>query len=283
MKKTGIIIIGLAMIFSMVALPCKAYAADNAAVAVVRAAVTYLSEHPFIEGLVQDNFRWLIDGVGGFRYDPDKDIYYNREDDFLHKNGGFGDFYGAAAPLIGYNIDEINVVFQYKVGTAPKQEWSIRFWKGLYLCDTTVGGEIGVYHRKVTPFMIPYRTGENKKSWDKNWLIFFRTAKKDYEMRFSFVLYDKNSGIILDRHTNDYTADGKDWWIIAMRLGEFHEKEDLTMECSVELLNAGMAAAFKNALLSQSARQPRGRVQDVKIESNRVSFTWPAQTDSGLR
>ena len=63
------------------------------------------------EEAVNKLFKPVLDNMLGFKYDPEKDIYYTREDS-LQKHFGFGDLYDKFGPLLGMQIDELPIVFR---------------------------------------------------------------------------------------------------------------------------------------------------------------------------
>ncbi len=78
-----------------------------------------------------------------YKYDPDGGYFYTDDKDCWQYNFGFNEGYDSLAPLGMMNYDTVRVKFEYE-----NKEWLIQMWKGQY-GYAFVGGEVGVYTRKV--------------------------------------------------------------------------------------------------------------------------------------
>ncbi len=220
---------------------------------------------------VNDKLKFLINDAGGFVYDKEKNVYHTRED-ALQKYFGFGDVYDELGPLGGMNIDEAPIVFRAKDANGKETEWLVELWKGQYGGGTASGGEIGIYNREVTDGMREYKVGE------KNYKILFKSATGANKMRMSYTLYDKNTNKeIFSRNSSEYEKPAgeeqdKDWWLLGIRVGEHHNKEDMKMRATIEFLDEDMAQAFKEA----AQKQGGGKISDIQVSGSQVSLMWGA-------
>ena len=221
------------------------------------------------ENQINTLFKPIFSGIFGFKYDPIKDIYYTKEN-APQKHFGFGDLFDEFGPLLGMDIEEAPIVFQY---TDPKtndtKEWLIELWKGQYGGGLSVGGEIGLYNRPVTKDMDPYIPGKG------NYHIFFDSAVKNEKMHLAYTLYDKDNSVILKRDSYDYPKpigepQGKDWWLLGIKFGRYAEKEDLTMKAKIKLLSRSMAKIFVKTIQQHFSDQ----IFDIVRDGRKVTLIW---------
>lgn len=232
------------------------------------------SVDPRVEKAVNIIFRPILSDIFGFEYDEIKDIYYTRED-ALQKFFGFGDTYDRLGPLLGMNIEEAPIVFQYvDKNTGIKKECLLELWKGEYASGLSTGAEIGVYNRVVKEGMTPYIPGKVNSS------VFFKSALGLDKLHLHYDLFDKNQKLIFTRDSSDYPKpkgepQDKDWWLLGMRLGEFHPKHDLIMKCKIKFLSSSMANKFVKAVKGQFANE----ISEVSRKKREVSLTWKTCED----
>lgn len=210
----------------------------------------------------------ILDNLLGFKYDPEKDIYYTREDS-LQKHFGFGDLYDKFGPFLGMQIDELPIVFKYKHKDNSEKEWLIEFWKGQYGGGLSVGGEIGVYNRLVEEGMEKYVPGKC------NYKVFFDSAKGKEKMYLSYVLCDKKGRTIFARNSAEYKKpDGepknKDWWLLGIKFGRYGKSEDIVMEAGIRFLSEEMAEKFAEAANQQFPT----KIKNLRQKDRIVTFTW---------
>ncbi len=223
---------------------------------------------PSTENKINKVLRPILNDMCGFVYDPEKDIYYTREDSF-QKYFGFGDFFDECSPALGMNIDELPIVFRYKNGNNPEQEWLIELWKGQYASGLSTGAEIGIYNRVVEDDMIEYKKGK------KNYIVFFESAKGKDKMHLSYTLYGKDGKFILDGNSSEYPKplgedQDKDWWLLRIKFGEYNDKKDLKMDAEIEFLDEEMAKEFTRAVKEQYSEE----IKQIERNGSIVKFYW---------
>lgn len=223
---------------------------------------------PATEEAFNDLLKPIVDEMLGFKYDPEKDIYYTREDS-LQKYFGFGDLYDKMGPLLGMKIDELPIVFRYKHKDDPEKEWLIEFWKGQYGGGLAIGAEIGVYNRVVKEGMKEYLPGNH------NFKVFFDSARGREKMYLSYVLCDKKERPIFSRNSAEYKKPvgepkNKDWWLLGIKLGSYSKSENLILKSGIKFLSAEMAQKFAEAAQQQFPKE----IKDLRQEDRVVTFTW---------
>lgn len=126
--------------------------------------------------------------VLSYKYDPDGGYFYTDDKNCWQQNFGFNEGYDSMAPLGMMNYDTVRVKFEY-----DNKEWLIQMWKGQY-GYAFVGGEVGVYTRKVGASGTHYNCAK-----EEDWL----------NMEMAFIWDRSHDGNYQTIFTRDYT---KYWW-----------------------------------------------------------------------
>jgi hypothetical protein len=174
----------------------------------------------------------------GFRYDPRQDIIYSTMYP-LQRDFGYAYGYDAAALEMNAIIDCEPIFFNYAGKT-----WMIELWKGQYGLET--GCEIGVYNRTIGSSSFVYSildatVGKRPNDPNPSHNFFFDCASNSELLLMSSTLYRRGQKVFSrgpERH----------WWLTGFRWGLLSEPEDLTMDVSIECLDAVMTSAVVGAL-----------------------------------
>ncbi len=194
--------------------------------------------------------------AAGFDYDPGQDIIYSKMYP-LQRDFGYAYGYDAAALAMSAIIDCEPIFFDYNGKT-----WMIELWKGQYGLET--GCEIGVYNRTIGQTSFVYgilddtvgkRPGDPNPSHNQ----YFDCASDSDLLLMSSTLYRQGKKVFSrgpERH----------WWLTGFKWGLLSDPSDLTMDVSIECLDAVMTAAFAGALT--------GMGYAPTTSGNTVSFTF---------
>ncbi|MEN8908394.1 MAG: DUF4474 domain-containing protein, partial [Clostridiales bacterium] len=158
-----------------------------------------------VEGYLTNDLLKPVTGyMLGFNYDPEKDIYYTTEGS-LQQQFGFGEAFDEIGPLLGMDLEEQAVVFEYN-----DREYLLEPWMGKYGSGISTGGEIGIYSRSIDDKF----DGQFDKNGD-NTHIFYQSASEDEQLKMTHELVDSSTGeVVLDVDTSDY--EGKDYWALGI-------------------------------------------------------------------
>lgn len=126
--------------------------------------------------------------VLSYKYNPDGGYFYTDDKKCWQQNFGFNEGYDSMAPLGMMNYDTVRVKFVY-----DNKEWLVQLWKGQY-GYAFVGGEVGVYTRKVGSGGTHYNCAK-----EEDWL----------NMEMAFVWDRSHDGNYKTIFARDYT---KYWW-----------------------------------------------------------------------
>lgn len=126
--------------------------------------------------------------VLSYKYDPDGGYFYTDDKNCWQQNFGFNEGYDSMAPLGMMNYDTVRVKFTY-----DDKEWLVQMWKGQY-GYAFVGGEVGVYTRKVGAGGTHYNCAKQE-----DWL----------NMEMAFVWDKGRTGNYQTVFVRDYT---QYWW-----------------------------------------------------------------------
>jgi UDP-2,3-diacylglucosamine pyrophosphatase LpxH len=195
--------------------------------------------------------------AAGFLYDPRQDIIYSK---MYPLQRDFGYAYGYDAAALGMNaiIDCEPIFFDYAGKT-----WMIELWKGQYGLET--GCEIGVYNRTIGSTSFVYSildatVGKRPNDPNPSHNLFFDCASDSERLLMSSTLYRKGRKVFSrgpERH----------WWLTGFKWGLLSEPEDLTMDVSIQCLDAVMTSALVGALTGMG-------YQNVHTNGNTVTFTF---------
>jgi hypothetical protein len=170
-----------------------------------------------------------IVGYGlGFRYDPEKDVYYTTEGS-VQQQFGFGDAFDKIGPLLGMDLEEAPIVFTYN-----GKEYLLEPWMGKYGFGFNTGGEIGIYSRsQVEALENPY-IDEDDPSYEfgVNDDIYYQSAVEEEQLKIYFELYDGSTG---EKVVEVSSKEGNnDYWALAITSFDNTDKEDLVMKAKIE-------------------------------------------------
>ena len=176
----------------------------------------------------------------------------------LQRAFGYAYGYDAAALAMNAIIDCEPIFFDYAGKT-----WMIELWKGQYGLET--GCEIGVYNRTNGSSSFGYSildatVGRRPNDPDPSHSRFFDCASDSELLLMSSTLYRNGTEVFTrgpERH----------WWLTGFKWGVLSEPEDLTMDVSIECLDATMTAALTGALAGMG-------YAGVQTAGNTVSFTF---------
>lgn len=195
--------------------------------------------------------------AAGFRYDPRQDIIYSKMYP-LQRDFGYAYGYDAAALAMNAIIDCEPIFFDYAGKT-----WMIELWKGQYGLET--GCEIGVYNRTIGSTSFVYSildatVGKRPNDPNPSHNLFFDCGSDSELLLMSSTLYRKG-------HKVFSRGPEKHWWLTGFKWGLLSEPEDLTMDVSIECLDAIMTSALVGALTGMG-------YQNVHTNGNTVTFTF---------
>lgn len=223
--------------------------------------------HPlFVDFLVDDSsvepwapksaLAWAV-VAAGFWYDPGEDIIFSRIDP-LQRLFGYAYAYDEAMLAIDSIIDCEPIFFDY-----GGKHWMIELWKGQYGLET--GCEIGVYNRTIgsTSFLyglLDSTIGQRSNDSNPSHNLFFDCANDNELLTMSSKLY-RNGQEVFSRGPE------KHWWLTGFKWGVMSDRTELTMDVSIECLDAAMTTAFVNALDGLG-------YNNVQTNGNTVTFTF---------
>lgn len=158
----------------------------------------------------------------GFEYNPESDLFYALKD-CPQRKFGYLKSYDDGAAFFNMIMDCEPITFFY-----GNKQWLIEFWKGQY--GITTGAEVGIYNADITDEEQDYSNTHYKSITD------------DELLPISLTLF-KNGRELFKRNS-------KHWWQTGFLLGEFSEKDELSMNVRIKFPNIRMRSAFVNALFN---------------------------------
>ena len=194
--------------------------------------------------------------VLSYKYDPDGGYFYTDDKNCWQQNFGFNEGYDSMAPLGMMNYDTVRVKFVYN-----NKEWLVQMWKGQY-GYAFVGGEVGVYTRKVGANGTHYNCAK-----EEDWL----------NMEMAFVWDRSHDGNYQTIFTRDYT---KYWWCTGFVPGletgaprdQFRLVTHITFE-SEEMANA-FCAEFEKQGFRRVSKLNNGEIDTFVQVGPDVAFVW---------
>ncbi len=165
----------------------------------------------------------------GFNYNAITKVFYAMNDCW-HKAFGFTPLYDLLA-FFAFDYTTSRIFFDY-----AGKEWMIQLWKGNYIFDLFVGGEVGIYNRPA----------------DSTIGFKYNCVADDEILPMSIKVYDENR-VYFDRGATPC------WWATGFVIADKVEPKSLTMESSIEFPNQEMCDAFAAA-----AAKKRGVNCEVK-------------------
>ncbi len=191
-----------------------------------------------------------------YKYNPDGGYFYTDDKDCWQQNFGFNEGYDSMAPLGMMNYDTVRVKFEYE-----NKEWLIQMWKGQY-GYAFVGGEVGVYTRKVGASGTHYNCAKQE-----DWL----------SMEMAFVWDRSHDGKYQTVFTRDYT---KYWWCTGFVPGleTGAPRDQFRLITHITFKSAEMAELFCKEFENQGFRRV-ARLNNSEIDTfvqvgADVAFVW---------
>lgn len=194
--------------------------------------------------------------IASYKYDPDGNYYYTDDKNAWQSNFGFNKGYDSMAPITMMYYDTVRTEFTY-----DNQEWLVQIWKGQY-GYAFVGGEVGVYTRKVGSGGSHYNCAD-KKDWLKMEMCFMWDENATGEYRPVF-----------NRDYTDY------WWCTGFVVGfdggknrhQFRLVTHITFK-DVEMANAFCEAFEANGFKRVSSLDSNDLDSFVQVGAD-VGFVW---------
>ena len=197
--------------------------------------------------------------LASYKYDPDGNYYYTDDKDCWQSNMGYTQVYDKLAPVAIMYYDTVRTTFEYE-----GKEWLIQIWKGQY-GYAFVGGEVGVYTRKIGNDSVPYACAD-KEDWLK--------------MEMAFVwdeTHDGNYQTIFTRDYDDY------WWCTGFVVGfetgaSRNDRSQFRLVHHITFKTAEMANLFCDAFEANGFRRVAKLNNDevdtfVQVGKD-VAFVW---------
>ena len=181
----------------------------------------------------------------GFAYDDAGDYFYARRDCW-QRDTGYCRLYDEGAPLFNMIMDCEPIQFAY-----AGKRWLIELWKGQY--GMTTGAEVGIYN-----------TSREDVHSEKFTGTFYEAAADDEQLEMMFVLR-KNGKEILKRRD-------RHWWLTGFKLGEFSQKDQLTLDVKIKFPDRTMCAVFMQALSDMGYQRNEFSVRRNTV---RIHYTKP--------
>ncbi|RDU22324.1 DUF4474 domain-containing protein [Anaerosacchariphilus polymeriproducens] len=151
----------------------------------------------------------------GFVYDPETKCYHTKEGS-LQNAMGFGDGFDKIGPLLGMDLAETPVIFEYN-----NRFYLFEPWVGKYGYGTCSGGEIGIYSLSREEYQ------EFQKNGD---MVFYQCAKEYEQFKMQYVIRNKNTKeVISSKDSSQGNGDGTDFWGLAIKTNDHTDKDDLEM------------------------------------------------------
>jgi len=172
----------------------------------------------------------------GFAYNAILDQFY-ATNDCWQRQFGFTPIYDLFAK-IAFDYSTKRIFFEY-----GGKDWMIQIWKGNYVFNMFVGGEVGLYNRP-----------------DGKLGMFYNCATDEEMMPVSIDVYDSDN-IYVDRDA------ALTWWATGFKLADKVEPDLLTLESSLTFPNQEMCDAFVD-----SASEINGI--ECTVEGTTVSIKW---------
>lgn len=200
--------------------------------------------------------------VLSYKYDPDGGYFYTDDKNCWQRNFGFNEGYDSMAPLGMMNYDTVRIKFEY-----DNKEWLIQMWKGQY-GYAFVGGEVGVYTRKVGAGGTHYNCAKQE-----DWL----------NMEMAFVWDKGRTGNYQTIFTRDYT---QYWWCTGFVPGleTGAPRDQFRLITHITFKSTEMAELFCTQLESKGfdrvAKLNNGEIDTFVQVGADVAFVWQDIADN---
>lgn len=173
----------------------------------------------------------------GFVYERQGDLIGSRMYPW-QREMGYCRKYDEAAPAMFMIFDSEPIYFD-----CDGKRWLLEMWKGQYGCTT--GGEIGLYVNE---------TAGMSEDPEK---LFYKCADDDSRLNMHFILL-KNGKVVMERKELH-------WWLTGFLVGEYSEKEQLSMEVRICFCNVRMRNAFYEGLIRAGYKPEEIRVDQCCV------------------
>ena len=200
--------------------------------------------------------------VLSYKYDPDGGYFYTDDKNCWQQNFGFNEGYDSMAPLGMMNYDTVRIKFEY-----DNKEWLVQMWKGQY-GYAFVGGEVGVYTRKVGAGGTHYNCAKQE-----DWL----------NMEMAFVWDKGRTGNYQTIFTRDYT---QYWWCTGFVPGleTGAPRDQFRLITHITFKSTEMAELFCTQLESKGfdrvAKLNNGEIDTFVQVGTDVAFVWQDIADN---
>lgn len=200
--------------------------------------------------------------VLSYKYDPDGGYFYTDDKNCWQRNFGFNEGYDSMAPLGMMNYDTVRIKFEY-----DNKEWLVQMWKGQY-GYAFVGGEVGVYTRKVGAGGTHYNCAKQE-----DWL----------NMEMAFVWDKGRTGNYQTIFTRDYT---QYWWCTGFVPGleTGAPRDQFRLITHITFKSTEMAELFCTQLESKGfdrvAKLNNGEIDTFVQVGADVAFVWQDIADN---
>ena len=200
--------------------------------------------------------------VLSYKYDPDGGYFYTDDKNCWQQNFGFNEGYDSMAPLGMMNYDTVRIKFEY-----DNKEWLVQMWKGQY-GYAFVGGEVGVYTRKVGAGGTHYNCAKQE-----DWL----------NMEMAFVWDKGRTGNYQTIFTRDYT---QYWWCTGFVPGleTGAPRDQFRLITHITFKSTEMAELFCTQLESKGfdrvAKLNNGEIDTFVQVGADVAFVWQDIADN---
>lgn len=193
-----------------------------------------------------------------------KEYIYNNDtkEGNVQHNFGYNPLYDLGANLIDFSIDTCRLKFTY-----GDKDYMIQIWKGQYISGEigTVGGEVGLYHRKKgSVSLLDHYNCAEKSEW--------------LNMELTVFWDEFNDGVYRPQLTRNYSLH---WWQTGYVDGQLVNRKDsspLRLLSRITFKNDEQAAAFEQALINKGFTAVSTFNPDVKDTCKRygkdVIFLW---------
>lgn len=177
----------------------------------------------------------------GFDYIGTEKDYYITQKGSLQSKFGFMDFYDEAGALLGMDLDDEIVTFQY-----GNREYRIELWKGNYGFGNAFGGEFGIYYRDISDALAnPYAEDSQQSRY-----TLYHCLNDEEQFRTVQLIYDKNDDDkpLLENDTNIYSENnGEHFWNLSIKTEKAYTKEELYSVHRFYIEDEGMLEAATDA------------------------------------
>lgn len=199
---------------------------------------------------------WLL----GFEYDPIDDVYHTQQGS-LQEDFGFGQDIDELGPLLGMDLFEEYIVFQYN-----GREFLLEPWMGKYGFGNCTGAELGIYSRSIEEAnKHPFRTDMDNSG------IYYDSAAEDEQLSSKTTLYDSDfDHVIFENDTDDYIKDKDTFWNLAIKCLDGSKKENLIAKTEIRHSDINYLLAMKSSL------EKNKNIKNVHLDKTKgvLTYTW---------